>query len=69
MITWNDFKCKSPYFMRHRIDNFGDYSQMWCGRKGKYIQNCDGCPYNEIEEQMRADPNNYPDWLAARGLK
>ena len=63
MITQNDFKCKSPHFTPHRIENRGDYSEMWCGRKGKYILNCNGCPYNEKEKEMRADPNNYQEWL------
>ena len=69
MITWNNFKCESPRTSNHRIENRGDYSEMWCGRKGKYILNCDGCKYNKVEAQIRTDPNNYLDWLAARGLK
>ena len=69
MITWNDFKCDAPLLSQHRIVNRGDYSDMWCGRKEKYILNCDGCEYNQIEAQMRTDPNNYQDWLAARNLK
>ena len=63
MLTWSDFKCTSPYFTPHRIENCGDYSEMWCGRKGKYIINCSGCPYNKKEKEMRADPNNYQEWL------
>lgn len=63
MITWNKFKCEAPYLSPHRIDNFGDYSQLWCGRFNKYILNCNGCTYNEKEKEMRADPNNYQEWL------
>lgn len=60
MITWNDFKCESPH---HRIDNFGDYSEMWCGQLEKYIENCDNCFFNEKEKEMRSDPNSYQKWL------
>ena len=63
MLTWSNFKCKSPYLSNHRIDNFGDYSQMWCGRLRKYINNCDNCPFNEKEKIMRKDPNSYQKWL------
>ena len=63
MLIQDEFKCESPYFTPHRIENRGDYSEMWCGRKGKYIVNCNGCPYNEKEKEMRADPNNYQEWL------
>ena len=56
MITWNNFKCEFPH---HHIDNFGDYSEMWCGRLEKYINNCDNCPFNEKEKEMRIDPNSY----------
>lgn len=66
MLNWNDFKCESLYISRHRIENCGDYSQMWCGRKEKYILNCDGCPYNQKEKEMRADPNSYQKWLKMR---
>ena len=69
MITFNDFKCNPPHFTPHHIENRGDYSEMWCGRKGKYVLNCNDCKYNKTEEQMRTDPNNYLDLLAARGLK
>ena len=63
MLTWNNFKCNDSRASRHRIDNFGDYSQLWCGRLRKYILNCNNCPYNEKEKEMRADPNNYQEWL------
>lgn len=63
MLTWDNFKCTSPYFTPHQIENHGDYGEIWCGHKGKYILNCDGCPYNEKEKEMRADPNNYQEWL------
>ena len=63
MLTWNDFKCESPHISRHRIDNCGDYSEMWCGRLEKYIENCDNCPFNEKEKIMRSDPNSYQKWL------
>ena len=63
MITWNDFKCESPRIFRHRIDNFGDYSRLWCGRLHEYIINCNDCPYNEKEKEMKTDPNSYSKWL------
>lgn len=63
MITWNDFKCEAPRLSCHRIDNFGDYSEMWCGRLEKYILNCDKCSFNKKEKEMRADPNSYQKWL------
>ena len=63
MITWNDFKCESPRLSRHRIDNFGDYSEMWCGRLRKYVYNCDGCSFNQVEKEMKTDPNSYSKWL------
>ena len=63
MITWHDFKCESPRLSRHRIDSFGDYSEMWCGRLQKYIDNCNNCPFNKVEKEMRIDPNSYQKWL------
>ena len=60
MITWNNFKCEFPH---HRIDSFGDYSEAWCGRLEKYISNCNDCPFNEKEKEMRIDPNSYQKWL------
>lgn len=65
MITWNDFKCAIG-LQEGKIENVneypGNYSLMWCPEKG-YINNCDNCPFNEKEKEMRADPNSYQKWL------
>lgn len=65
MITRNDFKCTIG-LQKGNIENViegpGSYNLMWCPEKG-YINNCDGCSYNQIEKEMHADPNSYPKWL------
>ena len=65
MITWNDFKCAIGQ-QNGNIENVvecpGGYSLMWCPEKG-YINNCDGCQFNEKEKEIRSDPNNYQKWL------
>ena len=63
MITWNDFKCELPHLSCHRIDSFGEYSEMWCGRLRKYVDNCNGCSFNQVKKEMKTDPNSYSKWL------
>ena len=61
MIRPDDIQCSLGQ-IETVLEGPGSYSYIDCLLKG-HVNNCNGCPNNKREKIMRADPNNYPDWL------
>ena len=69
-MKYDDFKCGAGRLegkIEYILEGPGSYHLAWCPIKENYISNCDNCEYNEIEKEIRADPNNYQEWLRKGG--